>query len=216
MNILAVGAHWDDIELGCFCTLRRMSSLGHQVFCVVTCSAYYEISGGHKGMGEEEAREQGEKAFALFGGKYIDTPKAANQRLTYSRDTMQQLERIAAEHRIDAVFTHWHGDLNTDHVATWQNSRTAFRRVPNLYMYQSNSYSDYVDRFQPNAFFGFPEKEYEVKKQALAQYDKEWQYRESRWQGEIFDREKYWGYLAGHDYAEAFQACKTVNHYLSV
>jgi len=215
MNILAVGAHWDDIELGCFLTLKHLKSLGHEIFSIVMCSAYYEVGPtDHKGLLEDEAREAGMKAFSRFGATYIDTPKAPNSRLAYSREMMQMLENAAREYRIDAVFTHWHGDLNTDHRATWDNSRTAFRRVKNMYMYQSNSYSDYVDRYLPNAFHGFTSQEYEAKKQALALYEKEWNYRESRWQGEIFDREKHWGYLCGHDYAEAFQVCKLTNAYL--
>jgi N-acetylglucosamine malate deacetylase 1 len=211
MNILAVGAHWDDIELGCFLTLKSLKSSGHEIFCVVLCSAYYEIGPTHQSHSEEEASEAGVNAFRRFGATYIDTPKAPNSRLGYSRETMQTLEHAVSEYRIGAVFTHWHGDVNTDHRATWENSRTAFRRVKNIYMYQSNSYSDYVDRYQPNAFYGFTAEEYEEKKKALALYEKEWNYRESRWEGEIFDREKHWGYLCGYDYAEAFQACKLTN-----
>jgi len=42
MNILAVGAHWDDIELGCGLTLKRLADNGHKIFSVVVCSSYTE------------------------------------------------------------------------------------------------------------------------------------------------------------------------------
>ncbi len=35
MNILAIGAHWDDIELGCGLTLKKMADQGHKIFTVV-------------------------------------------------------------------------------------------------------------------------------------------------------------------------------------
>ena len=41
MNILAVGAHWDDIELGCGLTLKRLADNGHKIFSVVVCSSLY-------------------------------------------------------------------------------------------------------------------------------------------------------------------------------
>ena len=37
MNILAIGAHWDDIELGCGLTLKALKDKGHNIFSSVIC-----------------------------------------------------------------------------------------------------------------------------------------------------------------------------------
>lgn len=81
-------------------------------------------------------------------------------------------------------------------------------------MYQSNSYSDNVNIFKPNLFFSFNQKQYLVKEKLLSQYTVEWKRRKDRWKREIFERERYWGYLSGNDYAEGFQIGKIVDFFV--
>ena len=211
MNVLAVGSHWDDIEIGCSLTLRRLGEEGHKIYGVVMCQAFYEMD-GHQGPSEEEARKNGEISFERFGAEYVDTVKSPNGRLAYDKAIMQELEDVANRLEIDTIFTHWFGDINTDHKATWEIARTAFRNVRNLFMFQSNSYSDFVNSYRPNYFFGFSAAEYQFKKDLASVYATEWEYRRERWEREIFDREKYWGYLCGYDYAEGFQIGKLVHN----
>lgn len=214
MNILAVGAHWDDIELGCCLTLKTLKDMGHNIYCVILCQSFYVV-GEHRGLTEEEAYNAGVESFAAFGAEYVPTKKWENGKLIYDKDVMQELEAVSIKLNVDAVFTHWFGDVNTDHKATWDISRTAFRRVENLLMYQSNSYSDYVNHYTPNYFYGFSDEQYASKRQILSKYDREWAYRQTRWEREIFERERFWGYLCGYDYAEGFQLGKLVNIYLT-
>jgi len=210
MNILAIGAHWDDIELGCGLTLKRMADQGHKIFTLVVCSSLYGEN-NDEGMSEQDALKYGHNSFNLIGAHYISTTKESNSNLVYNKKTMQTLEKIASDNHIDTVFTHWFGDVNTDHRATWNISRTAFRNVKNFLMYQSNSYSDHVNIFEPNLFVGFNKIEYSFKEKILSQYTSEWSRRKDRWEKEIFNREKYWGFLANNDYAEAFHIGKLVD-----
>lgn len=210
MNILAIGAHWDDIELGCGLTLKRLKDKGHKVMTVVVCSSQYGKN-EDEGMKEDEALEFGSKSFQLIGAEYIPTPKEPNSKLTYNKKTMQLLEEIASKNNIDTVFTHWFGDINTDHKATWEISRTAFRNVKNLLMFESNSYSDYVNIFKPSLFFTYNKDQYSFKEKILSQYTPEWMRRQDRWKREIFERERHWGFLAGNDYAEGFQISRLVD-----
>jgi len=210
MNILAIGAHWDDIELGCGLTLKKMADQGHKIFTSVVCSSLYGEN-VDEGMSEQDALKYGHNSFNLIGAHYISTTKESNSNLVYNKKTMQTLEKIASDNHIDTVFTHWFGDVNTDHRATWNISRTAFRNVKNFLMYQSNSYSDHVNIFEPNLFVGFNKIEYSFKEKILSQYTSEWSRRKDRWEKEIFNREKYWGFLANNDYAEAFHIGKLVD-----
>ncbi|EGP92865.1 PIG-L deacetylase family protein [Nitrosarchaeum koreense] len=213
MNILAIGAHWDDIELGCGLTLKKLREKGHNIFSVVVCSSQYGKD-ENEGMKESEALEYGLKSFELIGADYIPTDKEPNSKLAYNKKIMQILEGIANTKKIDAVFTHWFGDLNTDHKATWEISRTAFRNVKNFLMYQSNSYGDNVNIFTPNLFFSFNQESYLFKEKILSQYVSEWARREIRWKREIFERERYWGHISGNDYAEGFQVGKIVDFFV--
>ena len=213
MNILAIGAHWDDIELGCGLTLKKLREKGHNIFSVVVCSSQYGKD-ENEGMKESEALEYGLKSFELIGADYIPTDKEPNSKLAYNKKIMQTLEGIVNTKKIDTVFTHWFGDLNTDHKATWEISRTAFRNVKNFLMYQSNSYSDNVNIFTPNLFFSFNQELYLFKEKILSQYVSEWARREIRWKREIFERERYWGHISGNDYAEGFQIGKVVDFFV--
>ena len=210
MNILAIGAHWDDIELGCGLTLKKMADQGHKIFTLVVCSSLYGEN-VDEGMAEQDALKYGTDSFNLIGANYVFTQKEPNSNLIYNKKIMQTLEKIACDNHIDTVFTHWFGDVNTDHHATWNISRTAFRNVKNFLMYQSNSYSDHVNIFEPNLFVGFNKIEYSFKEKILSQYTSEWSRRKDRWEKEIFNREKYWGFLANNDYAEAFHIGKLVD-----
>ena len=210
MNILAIGAHWDDIELGCGLSLRKLKKSGHNIHSVVVCSSQYGKD-ETEGMTENEALECGLKSFELIGANYIHTEKEPNSKLIYNKKIMQTLEGISIEKKIDTVFTHWYGDLNTDHKTTWEISRTAFRNIKNFFMFQSNSYGDNVNVFKPNFFFTFNKEEYDFKAKLLSQYMKEWERRQNRWKSEIFDREKYWGHISGNEYAEGFQIGKLVD-----
>jgi len=210
MNILAVGAHWDDIELGCGLTLKKMHDQGHKIFTVIICSSLYGKD-VDEGMTEQDALKYGNNSFGLIGANYVPTQKEPNSNLIYNKKIMQTLEEIAHNNQIETVFTHWFGDLNTDHRATWEISRTAFRNTKNFLMYQSNSYNDHVNIFKPNLFIGFTQSEYSFKEKILSQYGPEWDRRKDRWHKEIFDREKHWGFLAGNDFAEAFHIGKLVD-----
>ncbi|SHO42674.1 LmbE family protein [Nitrosotalea sinensis] len=210
MNVLAVGAHWDDIELGCGLTLKKLKEKGHDVFTIVVCSSNYGKN-MEEGMKEEEALEGGLRSFQSIGARYIATPKEPNSNLAYNRKIMQVLEDAANKNKIDLVFTHWFGDVNTDHRAVWEISRTSFRNVKNFIMYQSNSYSDHVNIFTPNLFFSYDEKDRRFKEQLLSQYATEWARRQDRWKREIFERERYWGFLSGKEYAEGFQSTNLVD-----
>ena len=163
MNILAIGAHWDDIELGCGLTLKKLNEKTHDVFSAVICGSQYGES-ENEGMKESEALECGLKSFELIGTTYLPTEKQPNSKLSYNKNIMQILENIVIDKKIDTVFTHWFGDVNTDHKATWDISRTAFRNVKNHFMYQSNSYGDNVNIFKPNFYSTFNKDEYFLKK----------------------------------------------------
>ena len=213
MNILAIGAHWDDIELGCGLTLKKLNEKGHNIFSSVICSSQYG-SDENEGMTESEALESGLKSFKLMGATYVSTEKEPNSKLVYNKNIMQILEKVVNDKNIDTVFTHWYGDLNTDHKATWDISRTAFRNVKNFFMYQSNSYGDNVNIFKPNFYSTFNKEEYYFKEKLLSQYLTEWNRRKSRWTREIFERERYWGNVSNSEYAEGFQIGKLIDFFV--
>ena len=204
MNVLAVGAHWDDIELGCGLSLMRLKEQGAIIYGVILTGSEYEMIEINHKREKAKAFDEGTKAFKKLGFIHTPTTPLPTAHVGYNLIVMQELETIVREKNIDMVFTHWFGDHNTDHVGAWDISRVAFRRVPNVLQYQSNAYFDNINVFSPQYFWGFKANEYEKKKEILKIHDVEWQLRKERWEREIFDRERFWGHLSGYDYAEGF------------
>ncbi|MBN1301183.1 MAG: PIG-L family deacetylase [Melioribacteraceae bacterium] len=211
MNVLAVGAHWDDIEIGCGLSIKRLQQRGARVFGAVLTASDYIVEEDNHERQKQIALLEGNSAFEKLGIIHKHTSPLPNQKMVYDQKVMQELETIVRDEKIDLVFTHWFGDHNTDHVASWEISRVAFRRVRNLLQYQSNSYFDNIKVFTPQYFWGFTAEEYKQKEKFLSIHETEWEYRKNRWQREIFDRERFWGYQCGHDYAEAFMVTRLVD-----
>lgn len=210
-TVLAVGAHWDDIELGCGLTLLRLQKEARVIGVVLTDSEYAIPENGHARRADV-AWDEGQGSFEELAITSVKVSTQPAGSLTYNVLQMQELEALAEKYTVDTVFTHWHGDTNTDHAATWAISKTAFRNIPNFLMYQSNSYYDAACPFAPQLFFSFSKSEYLHKEKILQRHETEWNHRQKRWKREIFEKERYWGYLCRSDYAEGFMVSRLVNH----
>jgi N-acetylglucosamine malate deacetylase 1 len=130
--VLALGAHPDDVEIGCSGTLRQLHELGLEIH-VATMTA--GDCGSHQLSPEaisQKRREEAEKACALLGATYhcvgssdfcIFNDDIHNRRVT-------ALVRNVAP---DIVFTHPPGDYLLDHENTSLLGRNAcfYAPVPN-------------------------------------------------------------------------------------
>jgi LmbE family N-acetylglucosaminyl deacetylase len=139
--ILAIGAHPDDVEIGCAGTLAKLRSEGCRIH-ILTMSLG-EIGGNpdiRKKEAELAAKMQGA---TLFLGDFIDT------KISNSADTIQFMEQVISLVQPTHVYTHSFYDSHQDHRNIYQATITACRTVPNLYSYLSPSAT--VD-FKPNIF----------------------------------------------------------------
>ena len=134
-RVLAVGAHPDDIELGCGATLLAHSAAGDAVTMLV-------MTGGENGPGDDEAivgrrleQEQAARTLGaglLWGGQ-LDcavTPDAA---------TVAVVERAIKETDADLVYVHAPDDSHQDHRAVAAATLSAARRLSRVLHYQSPS-----------------------------------------------------------------------------
>ena len=208
MRVLAVGAHHDDIELGCGGTLARLAKQGHATFGVVLTNSetHYDIRSIHRTA--ETARAEAEKAAAVIGMKLVDLDGAGadNGTLTYDVGLMRRLETLIVEHEISMVFSHWRHDLNTDHQAAAQMTIVAARHVPCVLMYRSNWYPS----AQPfNGIFSVDISDViEDKRRGLGCYRSEIANRTQAWIDSFLDDNRTAGFALGRAYAETFEPVK--------
>ncbi len=129
MNILALGAHPDDIELGCGGLLLKASKQGHNVFM------YILTRGAAAGDPMQRTTEQKEAA-RIIGARASWIDNFEDTKLTLSVDLINHIEQVIRMTRPDIIYTHPQGDTHHDHRAVAAATYEAARFVPNILSYE--------------------------------------------------------------------------------
>lgn len=135
-NILAIGAHPDDVEFGCSGTLLKHSSCGDNVtILVMTNSVSIDgVTGKTIRSQEELIRETKTAAERMHADlRFLDFQ---DLHVPFSFESVSGIEKVIRELNIDVLYTHWAGDSNQDHIATYKASVAAARYVKNVYCYE--------------------------------------------------------------------------------
>jgi LmbE family N-acetylglucosaminyl deacetylase len=141
MNILAIGAHPDDIEIGCGGTLIKYAEHGHRVHLMVLTKGE---QGGRRGARWKEqdasARIMGTRR--IFWGQYGDTKISVDRRL------IQQIERVINQVDPLFIFVHYGDDTHQDHRHLSTCTVTATRYTRNVLFYEGPT----TQNFTPTVF----------------------------------------------------------------
>ena len=142
MNILAVGSHPDDIEVGCGGTLIKYAQKGHDVFLLV-CTR------GEKGGIAKARYEEQMKAAEIIGardvfwGDFQDT-----KLLDEGNKLIQTVERHIDLVKPDFIFVNFFDDTHQDHRTVNKSVLSATRYVKNVLFYEVPT----SNNFTPNVF----------------------------------------------------------------
>jgi LmbE family N-acetylglucosaminyl deacetylase len=141
LNVLAIGAHPDDIEYGCGGMLAKYARRGHAVHMFVASD------GSRGGRASVRRREQAESKQILgvrkvFWGHYRDTE------VPLSRKLIVRLEEVIHEVKPRMIFVNSPDDTHQDHRHLAQCTLSATRYVPNFLLYEVPS----TVNFTPNCF----------------------------------------------------------------
>ena len=132
MNILAIGAHPDDIEYSCYGFLKKRAGCGDDIFLVV-------MSKGEKGgLGSERCIEQN-NAFENSNFKKLIFKDFDDGNIICNTETISCIEAIIEEVKPDIVLTHYPEDSHQDHREVARVVITASRNCKTLLFYQSYS-----------------------------------------------------------------------------
>jgi LmbE family N-acetylglucosaminyl deacetylase len=142
MNILALGAHPDDIELGCGGTLIKASRQGHNVFM------YTLTRGAASGDPEQRTKELMQSA-KLIGAKRLWIDNFEDTKLSLSSDLINHIEFFINKADPDIVITHSLGDTHHDHRAIAASTIEAGRYIPNILAYEIPVTRD----FKPQVYY---------------------------------------------------------------
>ena len=141
MNILAIGAHPDDIEFGCGGTLLKYSRQGHSIYLLVLTDGSV---GGDSQVRKKEQVQAADflRAKELFWGGYKDTELFDN------RELILKIETVVRQVMPDIVFLNYYDDGHQDHRAAAQAGISATRYLKEVLFYEVPT----TQRFEPDIF----------------------------------------------------------------
>ena len=160
-RILAVGAHPDDVELGCSGTLLRFMQQGAEVDIVVCRDDNAPKPSVWRDR--ETMQKEYQKAESIFGIKFniLKNPVTTDGRPVFERNStfVKMMDDIVQSAKYDLVITHSPGDHHQDHVNTFQIVNSSLRRWRGeFWLMEGGPYSNKNQVFHWNThyFFGLP------------------------------------------------------------
>ncbi len=161
MRVLVVGAHPDDVELGCGGTIVKHLELGDEVFILI-------MTNGEKGNHTEDRKEclsslekLGLKKENIFFGNFPDGF------LSDSQEVVNYIENYLKNLEIDRIYTHYPNDRHQDHRHCSYAVSAAARKSPEIFLFQGPSTKSL---FEPHYFIELSKKQLVKKIDALSCY----------------------------------------------
>jgi LmbE family N-acetylglucosaminyl deacetylase len=128
--ILAIGAHPDDIELGCGGTVSVAAKAGKKVIAV------FLSKGEHSGNPEVRPKESIE-ALSMLGVKEVYFGDFPDTEIPCSRQAIDFLEAFYEANKPETILTHTVNDIHQDHRQVGWLSISAFRNAAKLLAYET-------------------------------------------------------------------------------
>jgi LmbE family N-acetylglucosaminyl deacetylase len=196
-RILAIGAHPDDIELGCGGTLRKHVLTGDEVYYVIA-------SLGEKSGDKDKRKAETMAAAELMGvrdGYFLNLPDTM---IMHDGVTVGLLDKYMGKIEPEIVYVHSPKDYHQDHANIAKSTLSASRNMRNaILLYETPSTTI---EFRPVAFSDVSDKfEHKLKcvEQYVSQDDKEYMEKEA-----IIGLAKTRGHTMGVKFAEAFEVAR--------
>lgn len=205
-NILIVGAHFDDAELGAGGTAAKLVSQGKRVYKFTLTDNETDFGQRKIRVNYSDSKAQSASAAKALGVIELENSAPAPcSSLIYGKQIMQRLESIIFDFHIDTVFLHFREDMNQDHVEANKICLTAARHCANILEYKSNGYLT-EEEYHPTYFVDISDF-IGQKKKALQCYSAEHDRMNRLFEMNI-ERNHVWGYSNEVEYAEGFRIVK--------
>jgi len=206
MNVLAIGAHFDDVELGCSGALAKHVAQGDRVYVFVATVSGFSNQHAQIIRSNETALKEAQEAMKIIGTHEMFCGQFKTLEIEFVDELNIQILRIIQEKKIDLVYTHWNGDIHHDHAAVSKASLHSSRHVPRLLMYRSNWYHSTQD-FRGNFYVDIT-KYWSIKEKAIRAHATEVERTDNAWISFFQNEAENAGQRIGVKYAEVFEVVK--------
>lgn len=129
-TILAIGAHPDDIEVGCGGTIKALTDLGYKVYGVI-------LTDGERGGNKEKRLKEAFVSARILGLENIFFEHLEDGKVPFNVDTVAAIEKHIENLHPWKVFTHTNQDRHQDHWSCSHATQAAARKgVREVLMYE--------------------------------------------------------------------------------
>lgn len=216
IDVMAFGAHPDDIEIGCGGTLLKLASLGHSFVLVDLARGEMATRGS-----VEEREREAMKAAGILGASARENLELSDASLEVNSESKKRVVEVVRRYRPGLVLVPYYRDRHPDHYHT---SELVYE---GLFMAGLERFDTGQDSYRPPRILYFMQwqefrptfivditGEYERKMQAIYAYSSQFSpddnyykqtkltTREYNWS--ITSRMAYYGSLIGKKYGEGF------------
>jgi len=197
-SILAIGAHPDDIEIGCGGTLKKHSEQGDEITILT-------LTKGAQGGNKAERERESQNAANTLDAKLIMTDLVDTQ-LSNGGDTITSIHDAINTCNPDIIYTHSLNDTHQDHRATHYATLVAARKIERVYAYLAPSGT--ID-FHPR-YFGHIEDYIDDKMKAINCFTSQTITcnRPYLKRSIIESTAQYWGRFSNYGYVEPFEVIR--------
>ena len=206
-NILAIGAHPDDIEIGCGGTIAKHVLNGDNVTVLVMTDPFFTNHDGTVLRGSEEGKMETLNGADILGADLIHL-NFETKNVPYSSETIEAINRIIDDKKIEVIYTHWYHDTHQDHTRTTQSVLSAGRYVSDILMYEPEYPAGRSHVGFRNQYYVDITEHLELKMKALAQHKSQVQKYGDHFMDAVEARARHRGYEIGAKYAECFEVIR--------
>jgi LmbE family N-acetylglucosaminyl deacetylase/CheY-like chemotaxis protein len=195
-TVLAIGAHPDDVEIGCGGVLLRHSGVGHDVHLLT-------LTSGEAG-GEPEVRAAESSIAAEVMAAELHMLDLDDTAISETAATVKAISEVIERVRPTTIYTHSLRDVHQDHRAAHNASLVAARRVPRIYAFQTPSTTV---EFRPSRFISIDDV-LERKLEAIGAFESQTGVRSYLAPDLLNATARYWGRFATSLYAEPLEVIR--------
>jgi LmbE family N-acetylglucosaminyl deacetylase len=203
-RVLAVGAHPDDVEIGCGGILLRHRERGDRV-TVLT------LTGGEAGGAEAVRAMEAHLAAALLDAD-LELRSLKDTSVGEGSETISVISEVVRSFQPDVVYTHSFNDVHQDHRNTHRATLVATRAIPNVFCYQSPSSTT---AFTPTMYVDI-ERTLEAKLRTIAAYASQTAKCAYLDPSLLEATARYWSRFSQARYVEALEVMRCSSYHLSL
>ncbi len=196
-TVLAIGAHPDDVEIGCGGALLQHVQQGHRVIILT-------MSHGAAGGNEEIRGQEAHDAAKLLGAELI-LGNLPDTQLDEAGESIRLIQRTVDAYQPTRIYTHSVNDVHQDHRNVARASLSATRAVARVACYQAPSAT--VD-FRPTMFINI-QGQLEQKLELIRAYRSQCEKAAYLAPEQIRANARYWSKYTASEGAEPFEVIRS-------